>query len=172
MGWDGVQLAGDGHLGEDFQVGLDLGPFIFVLFGGDGGERVGVVVGDVVLDLGGDGLRGIHCQFGEKCGVGLVGESVGAGLYLFSGVEVAIGQVVADGVEVAQDQAHGVDGTIDALDVEVFGVLVRPANGEESERAYLGEDEDESGIQVAGEAGVLAIQLPVVVGRRLNEVFG
>jgi hypothetical protein len=25
---------------------------------------------------------------------------------------------------------------------------------------------------VTGEAGVLAIQLPVVVGRRLNEVFG
>jgi hypothetical protein len=73
---------------------------------------------------------------------------------------------------VVQDEAHGLDGAIEALDVEVFGLLVWPADGEELEGTYLGEDEDEAGVEVAGEAGILAVELPLVICRGLGKVRG
>ena len=67
-------------------------------------------------------------------------------------------------IEVGQDEAHRLDGAVDALDVEVFGLLGGTFDGEHFERADFGQYEDEAGIEMAGEAGLLAVGLPVVVG--------
>jgi len=53
-----------------------------------------------VLDLGGDRLIGMRGEHGKEFGVGVVGEDIAAGLYLETGVEVAVGEIVLNGVEV------------------------------------------------------------------------
>jgi hypothetical protein len=168
---DWVEIAYCLHGLESFQVCLDLGPFCWVVFGGDGCLRVGVVVDEVVFELGGDGAIGMAGEHGEEPGVGLIGEGVTTGLYLEAGIEVAVGKIVLDGVEVVEHQAERSDGAVDALDVEIFGVLVGAANGEEFKCADLGEDEDEAGVEMAADAGWVTIFFPVVFGGCLSEVL-
>ena len=168
---DGIEVADGLHGLEGGQVGLDLGPLLRIVLGGDGRLGVGVVVDEVVLDLGGDGLIGMLGQHGEEFGVGVVGEDVASGFYLEAGVEVAVGKIVLDSVEVVEHQANRSDGVVDALNVEVFGLLVRAFDGEEFERADLGEDKDEAGEEVAADAGALAVFFPIVIDRCLSEVL-
>ena len=46
-----------------------------------------------------------------------------------------------DAIVVGQDEAQRFDGAIDALDVEVFGLLVGAFDGEHFECADLGQDD-------------------------------
>ena len=169
---DGVEVA-DGLYGlESDEIGLDLGPLAGVLFGDDGRLGVGVVGEEVVFDLGGDWGFGMFGELGQEEGVGLVGEGIAAGFDLEAGVEVAVGKVLLDGVVVIEDEAERPDGVIDAADVKAFGVLGGALDGEEFEKSYFGQDEDKAGVDVAADAGRVAILLPVVVGRGLQEISG
>ena len=137
-----------------------------------GALRVGVVLDEIVFEFGGDDVARVLGDHGEEFGVGLVGERVAAGFDDEASIEIAVGDVVIDGIEVGEDEAHGFDGVIDALDVEVFGLLVGAFDGEEFEGADLGQDEDEAGVEVAAEAGSFAVGLPVVVGGGLKRSLG
>ncbi len=120
---DGVEFADGLHGGEGLEIGLDLRPFFGVLFCLDRGLWVGVVGDEIVLELEGDDVGGVFGDDGEEFGVGLVGERIAAGLDDVAGVEIAVGDVVVDGVVVGEDETHGDDRVVDALDVEVFGLL-------------------------------------------------
>jgi hypothetical protein len=60
---------------------------------------------------------------------------------------------------------------VDALDVEVFGLLGGAFDGEHLEGTDFWQDKDEAGEEVAAEAGRVAIFFPVVFSRCLDEVF-
>ena len=166
---DRVHLPDGLHGIEGLQVCLNGCPLLCVLFGGDGGERVCVIVTDVVFELDGDGACGVLGQLCKKLGVSLVGEWVAAGFDDCAGVEVAVGEVVIDAVVVCHDEAQRSERTIDAVDVEVFGLLVGAANVEHLQSAYFGHDVDEAGVEMASETGFVSILLPVLFGGYLEE---
>ena len=56
---DGFHLSECGHGFEDLEVGLNVGPLLWIFFGGDGGQGVGVEVFDVVFELYGDWGGGV-----------------------------------------------------------------------------------------------------------------
>src|SRR5277367_1916085 len=101
---DGVEFADGLHGGERLQVGLDLGPLFGVLLCDDGGIRVGVVLNEIVFELCGDDVGGLFGNYGQEFGVGLVGERVAAGFDDEASVEIAVGDVVIDAIEVGEDE--------------------------------------------------------------------
>jgi hypothetical protein len=168
---DRVEVADGLHGLKGDEIGLDPGPLSGIGFGGDGGAGVGVVSDEVVLELGRDGAVGVFGEFGQERRVGLVGERIAAGLDDVAGVEVPVGKIALDGVVVGESKANGFHGTVDALDVEVFGLLCWALYGEELEEANLRENEDEAGVKVAANAGRVAVFFPIVFGCGLGEVF-
>jgi hypothetical protein len=167
---DGVEVSDGLHGGESFQVGLHLGPLPRVFLGFDGRLRVGVVGEEVVLELSRHDVGWCSGDHVQEFGVGLVGETIAAGFDDDAGVKIAVGDVVVDGVEVGEDTTKASDGAVDAFDVEVFGRLVGAFDGEKFEGADFGKDEDEASIEMAADAGMLAVGLPVVVFRGLAEI--
>jgi hypothetical protein len=161
---NGVEIADGLHGGERFEIGLNLRPLFRILFGDDGGGGVGVVGDDVVFELVGDDVGGVLGDHFEKFGVGLVGKRVAAGFDERACVEIAIYEVTIDVVVVDEDAAQYFDGVVEALDVEVFGLLGGTFDGQELECTELWKDVDKAGVHVAAEAGCLAVGLPVVVG--------
>jgi hypothetical protein len=143
-----------------------------IFFGDDGGLWIGVVSGEVVFELERDDVVGMRGDHGQEGGVGLVGERIASWLDDETGIEIAVGDVAIDGVEVGEDAAQTGDGAVDALDVQIFCVFVWTLDGEQFESAYLGKDEEESRIKMTANAGFFTIGLPVIVGGCLNEVFG
>ncbi len=169
---EGIKFADGLHGFEGLEVVLDPGPLFRIFFGDDRGLGIGVVREEIVFELVGDNLIGALRDHGEECGVGLVGEGIATRFDDESGIEITIGKVVFDGIEVGQDEAHGPYGAVDALDVEILGPLGGALDGEHFECADLGQYEDKAGIEMAGEAGSLAVGFPVVVSGRLNEILG
>ena len=167
---DGIHLSESGHGFEDLEVGLDPRPLLWIFLGGDGGERVGVEVFDVSLELDGDRVGWVPGQLGEKPCVGSVGEGVAAGFDDDAGVEVAVGDVVIDAVVVDHDVTQGLEGVIDTADVEVFCLLGWTFDGEHLEDTNFGNDVDEAGVEMASEAGGLSVLLPVVFGGYLEKL--
>ena len=55
------------------------------------------------------------------------------------------------------------------MDVELFGLWLRAADGQHLQGAYFGDDVDEAGIEVAGKAWFLFVLLPVVLVGYLEE---
>ena len=51
---DGFHLSECGHGFEDLEIGLNVGPLLWIFFGGDGGQGVRVEVFDIVFELDGD----------------------------------------------------------------------------------------------------------------------
>ncbi len=169
---EGIKFADGLHGFEGLEVVLNTGPLFRIFFGDDRGLGIGVVREEIVFELVGDNLIGALRDHGEKCGVGLVGEGVAARFDDEAGIEITVGKIAFNVIEVGQDEAHRPDGAVDALDVEVFGMLAGALDGEHFEGADLGQYEDKAGIEMAGEAGSLAIGFPVVVSGRLNEILG
>lgn len=101
---DGVHLTDGLHGVEGFQVRLNGCPFRRILFCGDGGKGVGVVILYVVLELDGDGTCGALGQLGKKHCVGFVGEGIASGFDDGAGIEVAVRDVVIDAIVVGHDQ--------------------------------------------------------------------
>ncbi len=167
---EGIEFADGFHGFERFEVFLNLGPFFRIFFGDDGGLWIGVVRDEIVFELVGDNFIGTLCDHCEEGGVGPVGEGVAARFDDESGIEITVGEVAFDVIEVGQDEAHRLDGAVDALDVEVFGLHGGAFDGEHFDRADLGQYEDKTGVEMAGEAGVLAVGLPVVVSGCLKEI--
>ncbi len=143
---------------------LNLGPLIGVLFRDDGRLGIGIVFDEIVFELEGYDVVRIPGDDGQEFGVGFIGKRIASGFDEGSGVEVAIGEIAVDVIVVVEDSAEHIDGSIDAFDVEIFGLLSGAFDGEELERADLRQDEDEASVEVAAETGCLAIGLPVVVG--------
>jgi hypothetical protein len=83
-----------------------------------------------VLEFGGDNVRGMLGNHGQELGVGLVGKRIAAGFDDDPGVEITIGDVMIDAIEVGQDEAQRFDGAIEALDVKDFGLLIGAFDGE------------------------------------------
>src|SRR5216683_2405668 len=167
---EGIEFADGFHVFERFEVFLNLGPLFRIFFGDDGGLWIGVVRDEIVFELVGDNFIGTLCDHCEEGGAGPVGEGVAARFDDESGIEITVGEVAFDVIEVGQDEAHRLDGAVDALDVEVFGLHGGAFDGEHSDRADLGQYEDKTGVEMAGEAGVLAVGLPVVVSGCLKEI--
>jgi hypothetical protein len=168
----GVELADGLHRREGLEIGLDLRPLLRIFLCLDGGLRVCVVGDQVVLELEWDYVGRIFCDHREKFCIGLVGETVAARSNDVAGIEVAIGDVVVDGVVVVEDEAECGDGAVDALDVEVFGVLIGAFDGEELKGADFGQDVDEACVEMAADAGLFAVCLPVVVSSGLAKIDG
>jgi cytochrome c biogenesis protein CcmG/thiol:disulfide interchange protein DsbE len=168
----GVELADGLHRREGLEIGLDLRPLLRIFLCLDGGLRVCVVGDQVVLELEWDYVGRIFCDHREKFCIGLVGETVAARSNDVAGIEVAIGDVVVDGVVVVEDEAECGDGAVDALDVEVFGVLIGAFDGEELKGADFGQDVDEACVEMAADAGLFAVCLPVVVSSGLEKIDG
>ncbi len=103
--WNGVEVADGLHGVEGFEIGLNLRPLLGIVFGGDGGLRVGVEGDEVVLEFSGHDVVWIFCDGGQKLEVGFVGEGIAAGLDDIAGVEIAVGDVVVYGVVVGKDEA-------------------------------------------------------------------
>ena len=164
---DGVEFADGLHSGESLEIGLDLRPLLWIVLCLDGGQRVGVVGDEVVLELEWDDIGGVLCDLSEQLGVGSVGQTVPAGLNDVAGVEISVGDVMVDVVVIVKDQAERGDRVVDALDVEVLGVLIGAFDGEEFEGADFGKDVDEACVEMAADAGFLTVRLPVVVSRGL-----
>ena len=116
-----------------------------------------------MLNLAGNGQFGVFGQLVEQLGVGDVGAGVAAGPDPQARVEVAVGEVVFDGVEVAQNQAQRGDGTKNALDVERLGLRLGALDGEEFEYTEFREEIDEAGEEMAAKAWSLAVGFPVIV---------
>ena len=169
---EGIEFADGLHGFEGLEVFLDPSPLFRIFFGDDGCLWISIVREEIVLELVGDDFIGCLRDHVEEFGVGLVGEGVAARFDDESGIEITVGKVAFDGIEVCQDEAHGPDGAVYALDVEIFGLLGRALDGEHFERANLGQYEDKASIEMASEAGSLAVGFPVVVSGRLNEILG
>ena len=95
---EGVKFADGLHGCERFEVCLDLGPLFGIFFGDDGSEWVGIVVNEIVFELGRDNLVGMFGDHVQECGVGLIGQWVAAGFDYLSGIEIAVGDVVLDAI--------------------------------------------------------------------------
>ena len=167
---EGIEFADGLHGREGLQVRLDLLPLLRIFFGDDGGLRIGIVRDEIVFELGWDNLVGVLGDHVQEGGVGLVGKGIAAGFDDESGVEIAVGEVVFDAIEMGQDEAHRLDGAVEALDVEVLGLLGGSFDGEHLQGADFGKDVDEARVEMAGEARRFAIGLPVVVGGCLKEI--
>ena len=137
----------------------------------DGGERIGVEVLDVVLELDGDCLSRVFGQLGEKLCVGPVGEWIAARADDNAGIEIAVGYVVIDEIVVGHDETKSFKGTMDAVDVEVLGLLNRTFDGKHFEGADFRKDEDEPSVHMGSEAWMLSIVLPVVFGGYLQKLI-
>ena len=120
-----------------------------------------------MFELEGDDVVRILSDEGQEFGVGFIGGRIGSGLDDGSCVEVAIGKIALDVIVVVEDSAERIDGSIDALDVEVFGLRSWAFDGEELECTDLRQDKDEASVDVAAETGLPAISLPIVIGRCL-----
>ena len=79
-----------GHIGEDGEIGLDLGPELGRLVADDVGRRIGEVTLDVCFDAGRDGLGEVLGELMEECRVSFVGEGIAAEFDDVAGVEVAV----------------------------------------------------------------------------------
>jgi hypothetical protein len=151
----GIEFADGLHGSEGLEVCLDLIPLFGVLLCDDGSLRVGIVRGDVVFELEGNCFFRMLGDLVQEYGVGLVGEGVTAWFDDESGVEITVGDVAFDAIEVGQDEAQRLDGAVEALDVQNLGLLGRAFDGEHFERADLGQNIDPAGVEVAGDAGLL-----------------
>ena len=120
-----------------------------------------------MFELEGDNVVWVSGDDCQEFGVGFIRGPIGSGLDEGSGIEVAIGKIAIDVIVVVEDSAEHIDGSIDAFDVEVFGLRSWAFDGEELERTDLRQDEDEASVEVAAETGRLAISLPIVLGRGL-----
>jgi len=159
----GGHVAGCGHGCENFQIGLDCFPLLRVLFGDDGGAGIGVVALEIVLELSWDGRLWVLSDGGQQALVGLVREWITAGLHNLTGIEVAVGDVGVDAIEIGQNESHGSDGSANTVNVEFFGVGGWAFDREHRKRAEFGKYEDETGIQVTAGAGRLGVLLPPVL---------
>jgi hypothetical protein len=125
-----------------------------------------------VFELERDDVVGMLGDHGQEGGVGLVGERIASWFDDETGIEIAVGDVAIDGIEVSEDAAQTGDGAVDALDVQIFRVFVWTLDGKEFESADLGQDEEEACVKMTTDTGRFSIGLPVIVSGRLKEVFG
>ena len=124
-----------------------------------------------MFELVGDNLVWMLGDHGEECRVGSVGEGVAARFDDEPGIEVTVGDVAFDAVEVGEDEAQGLDGAVHALDVEIFGLRGWTLDREESEGANLGQDIEPAGIDMASDSRGFPIGFPVVVSGGLKEIL-
>lgn len=162
-----IHLPNGLHGRKGFEIVLNMGPLIGILFRDDRRLGIGIVLDEVVLELEGDDVIRVFGDGGQELGIRFIGGRIGPGLDEVSSIEVAIGKIAFDVIVVVEDSAEHIDGSIDAFDVDVLGLRSGTLDCEEFEHADLRQDEDKASIEVAAETGRFAISLPVVLGRCL-----
>jgi hypothetical protein len=167
----GIEFSDGLHGCEGLEVFLDLLPLFGIFLSDDGGFGICVVREEIVFELVGDDFIRMLRDHVEEFGVGSVGEGVASRLDDEPSIEITVGNVAFDAIEVGQNETHRFDGAVHAFDVEVFGLRSGTLDGEEFESSDLGQDIEPAGIEMAGESRGLAVGLPVVVSGGLEEIL-